>query len=943
MKMRSLLSQLGGAAALLWAAAALADATPARVIVQFKSAVQAQQAAATTSTASKATPAAPALRANWLGQRHGLSLSDGRVIDGRRQVVIGEGDLDAEQLADRLRQDPAVAWAVPDRRRRAAAYPLSAPNDPLYPTSQGVNGTAGQWYMRAPTPTFVAAINAQAAWATTTGGNVVVADIDTGVLFNHPDLSGKLYAGYDFVSDATHNHDGNGVDADAADPGDWAAARECGTTSRAASSSWHGTQTSSVIGARTNNGVGMAGVAPDAMILPLRALANCGGWDSDIMAAMLWAAGQPAGLTLAANPHPAKVLNLSLGSSEDAVCPSSYQAVVDQIVATGVVIVASAGNDEGLRVESPGNCSGVITVGGLRHAGTKVGFSNVGPEIALSAPGGNCVTTSGACQYTIVTATNSGTQGPGAHTYSSTSDPAIGTSFSAPMVAGAAALMLARNPALTPAQVKSLLQSSARTFPSSLLGVSVCHAPNGQTQDECLCTTGTCGAGMLDVAAAVEAANPNAAPTVSVVPSATAGLVGGSITFNGSGSAVPAGRTLVSRAWTVSSGSELAGFVGATNLDSATLHLQAPGFVAVNYTVTDNMGASSTQTSWLSVGSSSDVVARAQFEASTALSGDTVTASASGSTGADSNLSYIWQVLQGRNLVYVEGGSTGQTLNLGTHAYVSGTVSVGVAVTDGAGHVGTQIAAVQVLPSQPLVAITASSTNVDLGQSVSLDGRASTAVSGRSVESYYWMLAPGSGPANFDSRTDEATASLTPTSTAPVSVLLYVSDNVGSIGTRQLDITVLNASATPTAVISSTSSEVGVGQVLVLDANASVIQPGRPLVAYQWLILSGGDKVAINGVSNAATLSLQGLAVGSASVQLTVVDDHGKSSTQTYNLTAIQNTVRVIDITAGSSGGGGAAGLTELLALFALLALAAVAGVSAGHRGGARRDRADQA
>ncbi|MEY2842047.1 MAG: hypothetical protein RI920_84 [Pseudomonadota bacterium] len=937
MKMRSLLSQLGGLAALLWAATALADVTPARVIVQFKSAVQAQQAA---TTSSAATPAAPALRANWLGQRHGLSLSDGRVIDGRRQVVIGEGGQDAEQLAERLRQDPAVAWAVPDRRRRAAAYPVSAPNDPLYPTSQGFNGTAGQWYMRAPTPTFVSAINAQAAWATTTGGNVVVADIDTGVLFNHPDLSGKLYAGYDFVSDDTHNHDGNGVDADAADPGDWAAARECGTTSRAASSSWHGTQTSSVIGARTNNGVGMAGVAPDAMILPLRVLANCGGWDSDIIAAMLWAAGQPAGLTQATNPHPAKVLNMSLGSSEDAVCPDSYQDVVDQIVAAGVVIVASAGNDEGLRVESPGNCSGVITVGGLRHAGTKVGFSNVGPEIALSAPGGNCVTTTGSCQYTIVTASNSGTQGPSAHTYSSINDPAIGTSFSAPMVAGAAALMLARNPALTPAQVKSLLQSSARAFPSSALGVAVCHAPNGQEQDECLCTTSTCGAGMLDVASAVEAANPSAVPTVSVVPSATAGLVGGSITFNGSGSAAPVGRTLVSRTWTVSSGSNLASFVGASNLGSATLNLQAPGFVAVTHTVTDNMGASSAQTTWLSVGASSAVAARAQFAASSVLSGDNVVASAAGSTGADSNLIYAWQVLQGGNLVSVVGGSAGQTLNLQTLPNVSGPVSVGVTVTDGAGHVGTRIATLQVLPSQPVVAITASSANIDLGQSISLDGSASAAVSGRSVAAYSWSLAPGSAPASFAGSTTAATASLTPTSADPVSVLLTVTDNMGCIGTRQLDITVLNASATPTAVISSTSSEVGVGQVLVLDANASVIQPGRPLVSYQWLILSGDDKVAINGVGNAATLSLQGLATGSASVQLTVVDDHGKSSTQTYNLTAIKNTVRVIDITTGSSGGGGAAGLTELLALLTLLALAAMAG---GFSRASLRGAADQA
>jgi hypothetical protein len=662
-------------------------------------------------------------------------------------------------------------------------------------------------------------------------------------------------------------------------------------------------------------------VAPDAMILPLRVLANCGGWDSDILAAMLWASGLPTGLTQATNPHPAKVLNLSLGSSADAVCPNSYQAVVDQIVATGVVVVASAGNDEGLRVETPGNCAGVIAVGGLRHAGTKVGFSNVGPEIALSAPGGNCVTTTGPCQYTIVTATNSGTQGPRAFTYSSTSDPAIGTSFSAPMVAGAAALMLARNPALTPAQVKSLLQSSARTFPVAVLGVAACHAPNGDKQDECVCTTSTCGAGMLDVAAAVAAASPTAAPTVSVSPSTTTMLAGNSLTLNGAASAASAGRTLVSRSWSVVSGGNLVSVVGPTNASTLVLNLNAPGVASVSYTVTDNLGASTTQITWLPVGTSSAVTARARFATTSVLAGDHAVASAAGSTGADSNLSYTWQVLQGASLVSVIGGNTSPTLNLQTLPNVSGAVEVALTVTDGAGHVGVQVASVQVLPVQPVVSIAASSTNVDLGQSINLDGSASAAVGGRTVAFYSWSLTSGSGAANFAGSTNAATASLTPTGTGTVSVQLNVTDNLGSVGSRQVDITVLSPMASPTAVISSTSTELGVGQVLVLDANGSLTQTGRPIASYQWTVLSGGDKVAISGASNAATLSLSGLAVGTASVQLTVVDDHGKSSTQSMNLTVSVNQARTIDITAGQSGGG-AAESTDVLALLALLGAA---------------------
>jgi serine protease len=926
----------------LWALSAWGQAQaqslgePARVIVQFKAAAQAQsQSQAQGPSTSRVQPESQPRRASWLGQRRGLVLRDGRVIDAHRQVVLGDSGLDAQTLATRLSQDPAVAWAVPDRRRRAAAYPLTAPNDPLYASNPSNSVAAGQWYLRAPTSTFVSAINAQAAWAQSTGRDVVVADIDTGVLFGHPDLIGKLYAGYDFVSDAEHNRDGDGVDADASDPGDWSTAGECGSAS---ASSWHGTQTSSVIGARTDNGVGMAGVAPDAMILPLRVLASCGGWDSDIIASMLWAAGLPTGVTLATNPHPARVLNLSLGSSDDPVCPESYQTVVNQIVATGVVIVASAGNDAGLRVETPGNCSGVITVGGLRHAGTKVGFSNVGPEIALSAPGGNCVNTSGPCLYTIMTATSSGTRGPGAYTYASTSDPAIGTSFSAPMVAGAAALMLARNPALTPPQVKSLLQSSARAFPTSAPGVSTCHAPDGFEQDECVCTTSTCGAGMLDVSAAVAAANPSAAPTVSVTPSATTGLSGGSITFNASASAAPTGRTLLSRSWSLASGSNLASFSGSTSGSSATLNLNAPGFVAVTHTLTDNLGVSASQTTWVSVGSASAVAASAQFANATVLSGDSVVASAAGSTGSGT-LSHAWQVLQGASLVNVVGGSTGQTLTLQALPNVSGTVLVGLTVTDGAGQVGTRVASIQVLPSQPVVTVSASSTNVDLGQSISLDGSGSAAVTGRSLAGFQWSLASGSATASFDGGTAATSASLTPTALGTVSVLLTVTDNLGSTGSRQLDITVLSPTAMPTAVISSTASELGVGQVLVLDAKASVAQTGRPIVSYQWLVTAGSDKVAINGANNAATLSLTGLALGQAVVQLTVVDDHGKSSTQTRSLTVSKVQSQSIDITDGQSGGGGASGLGDLLGLVALMAGVAGARLSSrrGFAGGGRQ------
>ena len=157
----------------------------------------------------------------------------------------------------------------------------------------------------------------------------------------------------------------------------------------------------------------------------------------------------------------------------------------------------------------------MFAVGGLRHAGTKVGFSDVGPEIALSAPGGNCVNTAAAPASTRSSPPiNPGTTRPvaGGSAYSDAFNASFGTSFSAPLVAGTAALMVSAQPALTPADLRTALRETARPFPTTGgdLGDGVpivsCAAPGDVDQLQCYCTTATCGAGMLDAGAAVAAA-----------------------------------------------------------------------------------------------------------------------------------------------------------------------------------------------------------------------------------------------------------------------------------------------------------------------------------------------------------------------------------------------------------------------------------------------------
>lgn len=477
-----------------------------------------------------------------LRKTHALGLSYLKSVNSQTHVAITGQRLNRAELfalAKQIEQDPSVAYAEIDE----IARPLFTPNDPDY--------LAQQWHYQAPA-SFAGGVNLPTAWDLSTGSGVVVAVIDTGVR-PHADLIANLLPGYDFISEDspgvfTTANDSDGRDIDASDPGDWSAANACSAGSPASDSSWHGTHVAGTVAAVTNNGVGGAGVAFGAKILPIRALGVCGGYTSDIAAGMQWAAGLSVpGVPV--NPNKAKVLNLSLGSS--GACSSTYQDAVTAVRATGSVVVVATGNDGVATIDQPANCTGVIAVTAHTKLGDNADFSNIGAGTVISGPGGGSGTSvvgDGALVYSTL---NTGTTTPVADNFGGLA----GTSMATPHVAGVAALLASLQPAIMPDTLGSVLTSSARPHPTG----TFCELRTD------------CGAGLVDARAAIDRIN-SLKPTVTAsVDQAGIRPTGSTIGFTATPLAGSSGNTAFSYQWT-----QIAG--PAVTLSGATTAI--PSFVA---------------------------------------------------------------------------------------------------------------------------------------------------------------------------------------------------------------------------------------------------------------------------------------------------------------------------------------------------------------------------
>lgn len=420
-----------------------------RFIVRYRDEVAAQRDRSMLTNAVNAA----AMRAGVAGLKAGVNgVKSVLSVKYERKLAVGAhlvrlsrsmDQAEANALLAQLRADPAVKYAQPDYRVQLLDF---TPNDPRFNL---------QWHYTHPT----AGIGAPAAWDNSQGEGIVVAVIDTGYL-DHTDLNENIVPGYDFVSDVDNARDGDGRDTDAHDPGDYIGNQR---------SSWHGTHVAGTVAAVTNNGLGLAGVAFNARVQPVRVMGPFGGTMSDIIDAIVWASG---GTVSGApdNATPAEVINMSLGGFVRCSEVPAMQAAINEAVGRGVTVVVASGNADWNAADfSPAGCDNVLTVGATGVDGGRSYYSNYGTTVALSAPGGNATTGDAPSEHWIWSLGNSGLYDPVPSPAGDAMMGLIGTSMASPHVAGVVALMQsaavnAGLPPLTPQQVKTVVKQTATPF-----------------------------------------------------------------------------------------------------------------------------------------------------------------------------------------------------------------------------------------------------------------------------------------------------------------------------------------------------------------------------------------------------------------------------------------------------------------------------------------------
>jgi serine protease len=334
---------------------------------------------------------------------------------------------DTRRLARALRRQPGIRSADLNYLRQ----PTATPTDEFYPF---------QWHYDQ--------INLPQAWDVTTDGSPeVVAVLDTGVKTGHPDLSGQLVTGYDFISNTAMANDGDACDGDPDDPGDGAAP---GT------SSYHGTHVIGTVAARTSlgggNSVGVAGVAWNVSVMPLRVLGVGGGTDFDIMAGLRYAANRANACGVTPGSV-ARIVNMSLGGPGFNL--AFQNLITDLRNVEGMIFIAAAGNENSSSLFYPAAYDGVVSVSAVGSSKTKAPYSNFGATIDVAAPGGDFTRDIDGDGFPDGVLSTLFDDNDGSFIYAFYE----GTSMATPHMAGVVALMRSINPAITPFDIDNALNA----------------------------------------------------------------------------------------------------------------------------------------------------------------------------------------------------------------------------------------------------------------------------------------------------------------------------------------------------------------------------------------------------------------------------------------------------------------------------------------------------
>ena len=308
-----------------------------------------------------------------LGPQGGESMD---VITAIGVHVISVPEHAEEKVVAALSKNPNIEFAELNRYHELADY---TPNDPQF---------ADAWHLQT--------MNLPAAWELARGSGVTVAVLDTGVNSAHEDLSGKLVAGRNVVSNNSDTADIHG----------------------------HGTKVAGVVGAVMDNGLGVASIAPDAMIMPIRITNSGDGWATT--------SAMANGITWASD-NGARVANISY----EATSSSTVRNAADYMRSRGGMVVSSAGNEASLR--STADSASIITVSATGKTDVIAGWSNYGAFVDVAAPGVGLKTTAMGGGYASVS----------------------GTSFSAPATAATIAMIMSVDSSLTPVEIETILEDSA--------------------------------------------------------------------------------------------------------------------------------------------------------------------------------------------------------------------------------------------------------------------------------------------------------------------------------------------------------------------------------------------------------------------------------------------------------------------------------------------------